>query len=422
MATVLVTCVGSGGDLFPFVALGHELTARGHRPVFAVPPMLAYALVGQGMTVHRLGPMQAATARDSPGIRSSRWRGARSLRAFADDFLLPTIPALARDLDRVAEQERPDVLVSNGWQVMAGSVAARRGVPWASVVVSPSAIPSRAANPLTGSLLGAGALGRRANALVWRRLEAYVGDDVTHAIRAAASEIGASPPEARLLRAGTCAPVTLAAQHDCYAMLPADVRDRCRNVGYPYWDRVARRWDEDALRRFTSRGAPLAVACFGTFMGRDQERVWSTLREAGGRAGMRLVILGASRDLERATESEPDVLAYRYAPLSAVVRHARAVVHQGGAGATHAALRAGVPSVVLPHGFDHFVHAARLRHHGVGLTLARSRLTGDRLQRTLRWALRDATQTRARSLAAAIASDPDPATQICQAIETILPR
>jgi glyoxylase-like metal-dependent hydrolase (beta-lactamase superfamily II) len=45
------------------------------------------------------------------------------------------------------------------------------------------------------------------------------------------------------------------------------------------------------------------------------------------------------------------------------------VVHHGGAGITYAAIRAGVPAVVLPQDYDQFDYAARIHAGGAGLLL-----------------------------------------------------
>jgi rhamnosyltransferase subunit B len=44
-------------------------------------------------------------------------------------------------------------------------------------------------------------------------------------------------------------------------------------------------------------------------------------------------------------------------------------VHHGGVGSSAQALRAGIPQLVVPHAYDQFDNAMRLRRLGVGRTL-----------------------------------------------------
>ncbi len=81
-----------------------------------------------------------------------------------------------------------------------------------------------------------------------------------------------------------------------------------------------------------------------------------------------------------------------------------AVVHHGGAGATAAGLRAGVPSVVIPFFGDQPFWGGRVQELGVGpAPIPRSQLTADRLTQTIESATSDqAMRKRAAELGARI--------------------
>jgi UDP:flavonoid glycosyltransferase YjiC (YdhE family) len=65
-----------------------------------------------------------------------------------------------------------------------------------------------------------------------------------------------------------------------------------------------------------------------------------------------------------------------------------AVVHHGGAGTTAAALRAGACQVIVPHFFDQYYYAHRLRELGIAPAgIPVRRLTARRLQRAIDAAL-----------------------------------
>ena len=93
-------------------------------------------------------------------------------------------------------------------------------------------------------------------------------------------------------------------------------------------------------------------------------------------------------------------------------------MHHGGAGTTHAALRAGRPSVVVPHLADQFFWADLLHRRRVAAPpLRRSALTPARLEARLAEILRQpAFTTTAETLAASLTAEPGPA-KACELLE-----
>jgi sterol 3beta-glucosyltransferase len=71
--------------------------------------------------------------------------------------------------------------------------------------------------------------------------------------------------------------------------------------------------------------------------------------------------------------------ANRLVPFSTLVGLCRLVIHHGGAGVTDAAIRAGLPSIVIPHFADQPVNAWSVVRAGLGRALHPQRVTGERL-------------------------------------------
>ena len=98
-----------------------------------------------------------------------------------------------------------------------------------------------------------------------------------------------------------------------------------------------------------------------------------------------------------------------------------AFVHHGGAGTVAAALRAGLPSVVVPHMIDQYTWARRLRELGAAAApIPRRRLTAQRLQKALTEVLGDrAMRERARELGEQIGQE-DGIARAIDAFETYM--
>lgn len=100
---------------------------------------------------------------------------------------------------------------------------------------------------------------------------------------------------------------------------------------------------------------------FGSMEQEPPAEMLQRLGQACERAGVRAVAqLGDVRGYVH-----PSLLCIGEEPHDELFRHVRAVVHHGGAGTTAAAVRAGVPSVVVPHFADQFYWGRRLQELGV---------------------------------------------------------
>jgi sterol 3beta-glucosyltransferase len=96
------------------------------------------------------------------------------------------------------------------------------------------------------------------------------------------------------------------------------------------------------------------------------------------------------------------------------------VVHHGGAGTTHSAARAGVPSIVVPFAGDQPFWADRLRRLGVApAPLSMKRLRTSEVEERLAFAERPDVRERAAALGARMASE-DGMANALSAIETLM--
>ncbi|NJO82669.1 MAG: glycosyltransferase family 1 protein [Blastochloris sp.] len=186
---------------------------------------------------------------------------------------------------------------------------------------------------------------------------------------------------------------------------PSDWHTQHRITGYLFDDESG--WEPpQALLQFLAAGpAPISIG-FGSMRERDAVATTRLLLEAVRQAGVRAVLLSGWSRLGAA--SLPDeVLALSYAPHSWLFPRVAAVVHHGGAGTTAAALRAGVPSVVVPVMADQPFWGRRLCQLGASTRpLSRAHLTADKLATAVREAIMNrAIQAKAAELGARIRAE-----------------
>ena len=141
------------------------------------------------------------------------------------------------------------------------------------------------------------------------------------------------------------------------------------------------------LTAFLAAGPPPVCIGFGSMSMEKPQATTALVLEAVKDAGVRAVLLAGWGGL-KTLELPPDVLALESAPHSWLYPRCSAVVHHGGAGTTAAAVRAGVPAVVVPFHGDQFFWARRVQMVGTGpQPVLRKKLT----VRALATALREAT-------------------------------
>jgi sterol 3beta-glucosyltransferase len=119
-----------------------------------------------------------------------------------------------------------------------------------------------------------------------------------------------------------------------------------------------------ALVDFLRSGpAPIYVG-FGSMVGSNPERTLQMVLDAVRQARVRAVFASGWGGLQH--EALPDfVFPIESAPHEWLFPQVAAAVHHGGAGTAAAALRAGIPSIVVPYFYDQFFWGQRLQQLGV---------------------------------------------------------
>jgi sterol 3beta-glucosyltransferase len=154
---------------------------------------------------------------------------------------------------------------------------------------------------------------------------------------------------------------------------PRDWAGHHHLTGFLFYEHEGWRPPDDLLD-FISAGAKPVYIGFGSI---HDDRPLETTRlifEALQRSNQRAVLHSGWSDLGR-TDLPETVYRLDYAPHSWLFPQMAAVVHHAGAGTAAAALRAGVPSVTIPHSGDQLFWARRLHQLEVGTQpLARGQL------------------------------------------------
>jgi sterol 3beta-glucosyltransferase len=148
---------------------------------------------------------------------------------------------------------------------------------------------------------------------------------------------------------------------------PTDWGENMHITGYWFHDPGGEWVPPDDLKDFIDEGpAPVCVG-FGSMNDLDIKTVIETVVKGVLDAGQRVILLTGWSGLESQFRPSSNLYPAKDIPHSWLFQRVSAVIHHGGAGTVGAALRAGVPSIVIPFFFDQRFWAKQLVKQGVGL-------------------------------------------------------
>jgi sterol 3beta-glucosyltransferase len=354
---------GSEGDIRPFVALGHALAKRGHQVE------LVYTEIGErryesvaaalGFTARAvaspvLDPNRAiAIGLKAMSTRDQLRQGLLISRELLEPAIDPMFEA-AVDLCR-----RSDLLVHHFILHAARAAADLAHVPTVTVQFAHMLIPSRKIHPP-----GTPRLGEWGNAMAWKLARFALNQTLLKDVNRFRNKVGLEAFEDLVDDAWCSHRLNVIGASPALIDRPADWPAWHHLSGYlelPSHQHETMSADVDA---FLADGPAPVFMGFGSLMpiagtGHVNSTI-ATFEEAARIAGCRAII---QSEVERASTDR--VMFVKRTPHKLVFPRCAAVVHHAGAGTTHTTLRAGVPSVTVPHVSDQFGWSEELQRLGV---------------------------------------------------------
>jgi len=188
---------------------------------------------------------------------------------------------------------------------------------------------------------------------------------------------------------------------------PADWPEHVFNTGYWFLDEEADWNPPGELLDFLDRGTPPVYVGFGS-IGNPAlaDQTTELVIDALKRSGQRGILATGWSGLSTINNIPEEVFILESAPHSWLFPRMAAVVHHGGAGTTAAGLKAGVPSVIIPHSTDQFAWGRRVYELGVGSKpIRRKSLTPEKLSDAIKFVLAKEIKEAAKDLGIKIQSE-----------------
>ncbi|MEM9798588.1 MAG: glycosyltransferase [Pseudomonadota bacterium] len=379
---VVLTTVGSLGDLYPVLAIARALELTGLEPRLALSPEDCDVARRWGLLATPVGPSQAeicarlGVTRDQIAAEVLRDAGPL-IRDVAIPMLAKMTTALAPLCDGAS------CVAGTTFALNAPLAAEMARLPYVPLLLQPM-LQFSALDPPRGRGFGAMIPAPRSRpAIAWNRLIIRAARAVLrrrHAADLTKVRMGLGlPPEpgTPLLEHRAAVPLRLGLWHPRFAPLPEDAPDGLITTGFPpppdgTLDPEVERWIE-------AGPAPLVVTLGSIAQDLGGAEFWSEAADLAHAMGLRAVLLHG----QATAPTGPDILPLPYAPHAPLFPQAAAILHHGGIGTSAEALRAGRPQLVVPVGGDQPDNAARLTALGVAAALPLRRFTPARAKDAL---------------------------------------
>jgi UDP:flavonoid glycosyltransferase YjiC (YdhE family) len=340
---ILMTCMGTLGDLYPYLTLGTELAARKHEVIVFSDATKREAVESAGLLFE-------------PVLSNQEWERFATHPALSNPdscmavmFKYQYLPAMLPTYERVLQHhEEGNTLLVGGAGTFGFRLASdARNIPLVCLYLAPYQMC-----PMRGTNDDEDENEKNLSTLV-NDLRRQIGLSDLH------------EPVAQWLSSADLA-VT------AYPEWFSNRRPRCnlRNFSFGNFLYGAASHTRDASdwEPFINEGSPPVIFTLGTGMHRG-EGFFRAALSCCERLSLRGIFL-ANQPGQLPSDLPPTIHASRYIPFERVLPRSAGIVHHAGVGTCAEALRAGVPQLVMPHMFDQFDNAEQIERLGIGLIMS----------------------------------------------------
>ena len=417
MSKIVLTTIGSLGDMHPKIALALGLKARGHDVTIAAMEFYRERIEPLGVNfapmAPHLDPDDTDLARD---LMDARKGSEKILR----EIVMPNLRPMFDDLMQAVEGA--DVLVSGEIVFAVKSVVEKTGIKWVSTSLQPGTLFSAYdpfVPPTAEWLEHLHFLGPTFNRALYGIMQ-WAMRDWWLPYRDFRRELGLNEEHDPLISGKFSDLLHLAMFSKVLGSPQPDWPPSTVQTGFCFYDGGNDLQKMPAgLQDFLDAGEAPIVFTLGSAAVMDARDFFEQSGEVARRIGRRAVLLyGKYSQPPKAIGG--DVVGFDYAPYSQVFPRAACVVHQGGVGTTGQVLRAGVPQLVVPFAHDQPDNAARCRRIGVAEIIPRDSYKATTAVGKLRRILSDERYAKRALETAEVVRSEGGTDAACDAIESVL--
>jgi rhamnosyltransferase subunit B len=407
---VLLPTMGSAGDVHPFIALGIALQARGHRATILTNPIFQELIEAQGIGFLAVGgAAEANAAIANPEL----WHLRKGFSVIAQ-VIVPAIGEIYRLIEKHADA---NTVVAFSSLAFGARVAQEKlGVPSASVHLQPSVIRTFGDQGMMGNVRLSASRPKWFKSGLFRLIDFLILDrrikDPLNALRAT---LGLAPVDRVMHRWMHSPQLVIAFFPEWFAARQPDWPPNTHAVGFPLWDADGTTPLAADAEEFLNAGAPPVIFTPGS-AGSTMQKFFEESVKAAREMNLRAMLV-TNYPEQVPKNLPPSIGVFGYLPFSQVLPRAALLTYHGGVGTLAQGIKAGIPQLVVPHGYDQFDSGWRIEQLKLGRSIPQGRYRAARVVRAIESILGDGSSAqRCREFAARIDSA-DAVARACTLIE-----
>src|SRR5271168_99024 len=224
------------------------------------------------------------------------------------------------------------------------------------------------------------------------------------------------PPVERVMHQWMHSPqLVIAFFPEWFAPVQPDWPANTNAVGFPLWDPPGEAAALQEAEAFLNAGAAPVIFTPGS-AGSTMHRFFRESIDAARQLKLRAMLV--TNYPEQIPSRLPEGMAvFGYLPFSQVLPRAALLVYHGGVGTLAQGIKAGIPQLVVPNGYDQFDSAWRIEQLGLGRSIPQTRYRARRVASTIRGILADRASLERRMEYAARIDDDHAIARACELIE-----
>jgi rhamnosyltransferase subunit B len=407
--------MGSAGDVHPFIALGMELKARGHRATILTNPIFQELVEAQGLGFLAVGTAEQANAAIA---NPELWHLRKGFSVIAK-VIVPAIAEVFSLIERHADAST--VVAFSSLSFGARLAQEKLGVPSASVHLQPSVIRTFADQGMMGNIRLSASRPMWFKRGLFRLIDAVILD---RRLRAPLNELRGRlrlRPVDRVMHRWMHSPqLVIAFFPEWFAAPQPDWPANTHAVGFPLWDADGEAAPLADAEEFLAAGEAPIIFTPGS-AGSTMQRFFRESVKAAQQLGLRAMLV-TNYPEQVPANLPPSIRVFGYLPFSQVLPRAALLVYHGGVGTLAQGIKAGIPHLVVPHGYDQFDSGWRIEQLGLGSSIPETRYRAGRVVRAVERILGDAAAPRRRLAYAARIDPQDAVARACILIEGLAPK
>ena len=417
---IVITTLGSLGDLHPYLALALAMRARGHNIVVATGECYRRKIEALGLDFAAIRPNCDWVA--DPAVMRRIMHPHWGLQRIISEVLLPVLPQTYEDTLEAADGA--DLLVAMQANCASSLVAEKKGISWVSAMHLPIALASAYDPPVLPGFAGLCKALRFLGPAFWKPVGSFLKWTTKGLAKPYCSlreAIGLPAAVGNPVIDGQSPLLHLALFSPLIMKKQRDWPPQTVVTGFPWYDGGVAGGLPAELAQFLDAGPPPVVFTLGTAVAEvaGAEGFFETSAAAAEALGRRAVLM-LNQPHNRPHQLPEGVVAFDYAPFSELFPRAAVIVHHGGIGTSGLAMRSGRPMLVMPCAWDQPDNAARVARLGIARTIPRHRYTPARVAAELDRLLNDPRYTHRASEVGVQVRQEDGARVACEAFSGLL--